>query len=124
MQVDGYAGWNTSANTLGTALAMAVDSFLFGKSSQHFDFLAERYVEDALYCSIVRSEVTKMLPEGMNYFDVHESDGKAAMLVRSALGEKLNTVLGSIASNVQICEVHMPWRRMFEVSLQVRYTAS
>lgn len=42
MLVDGYAGWNTSANTLGTAIAEGVDSYLYGRSKGHQKFLAER----------------------------------------------------------------------------------
>ena len=70
MKVDGYAGWNTSANTLGTAIAEGVDSYLNKVTEEHQRFLAERYVEDAGYCSVVRKSVTEKLPESMNYFDV------------------------------------------------------
>lgn len=54
MQVGGYAGWNTSANTIGTAIAEAVDMLYNGKSKQHDNFLVERYLEDGGYCSVVR----------------------------------------------------------------------
>lgn len=35
MKVDGYAGWNTSANTLGTAIAEGVDSYLNKVTEEH-----------------------------------------------------------------------------------------
>ena len=60
MKVDGYAGWNTSANTLGTAIAEGGDSYLNKVTEEHQRFL-ERYVEDAGYCSVVRKSVTEKL---------------------------------------------------------------
>lgn len=121
MRIDGYAGWNTSANTLGTAIAEAVDSFLFGKTAVHDNFLAERYVEDAGYCSVVRKAVTAMLPDHMNYFDVKETDGTVAGLVMDGLRKFTQTELSSIAENLVLKKVSMPWRRMFEVDISVDY---
>ncbi len=123
MKIDGYAGWNTSANTIGTAIAEAVDSYYYGKSSEHQSFLAQRYLEDAGYCGLIRSKITKnMLPEmNMDYFDVHETDGEAAELVHKELDEFLQKDLSSISKNVTITKVALPWRRMFEVNLEAKY---
>ena len=55
-----------------------VDSYLNKVTEEHQRFLAERYVEDAGYCSVVRKSVTEKLPESMNYFDVREPDGMVA----------------------------------------------
>ena len=65
LKLGGYAGWNTSANTIGTALAEAVDVFYFGYGSQHQDFLIERYLEDCGYCSVVRWQ-GKQITSGWN----------------------------------------------------------
>lgn len=121
MQVDGYAGWNTSANTLGTAIAEAVDSYLYGKTPEHMNFLAERYLEDAGYCSVVRWSVAGALPEGMDYFDIQEPEGLVADMVRDGLHKYVAEQLPSIQDKLTIDHVSMPWRRMFEVHLEVSY---
>ncbi len=121
MRVDGYAGWNTSANTLGTAIAEGVDSYLHGKSGNHQKFLAERYVEDAGYCSVVRKSVTEKLPDSMNYFDVREPDGMVAQMVKEELEQFVKEKLSSAADEIVVKKVSMPWSRMFEVNLEVEY---
>lgn len=118
----GYAGWNTSANSLGTALAEAVYTLLHGQPNR--DFLALRYAEDAGYCAAVRKDVTEnSLPAlGMNYFDVLEQEGEASALVHRKLEAFLKDHLPSIAEHIRITHVRMPWRRMFETDLTVAWT--
>lgn len=119
LRLAGYAGWNTSANTLGTAVAEAADYCLFGATKEHRNFLAERYVEDAGYCAKVRQDVTEHLPEGMNYFDVKEPRGEAAAMVRKGLEAFVKSDLPSIQDQVEIQDVWLPWSRMFETGLRV-----
>lgn len=123
MEVAGYAGWNTSANTIGTALSEGIQYLYYGKTREHMDFLALRYVEDAGYCSVVRSYVTDNELEalGMNYFDVKESDGYVSKRVKELLTGFVNERLSSVSENIEISSVYMPWRRMFEVGLDVRF---
>lgn len=121
MRVGGYAGWNTSANTIGTAIAEAVELLYNGPRAQHRDFLVERYLEDGGYCGMVRSRVTGQLPPDMNYFDVQEVDGPVSRMVQDALTDYAGTNLASIADAVTITRVQMPWRRMFEIDLEASY---
>lgn len=121
MKLDGYAGWNTSANTLGTAIAEAVDAYLYGNTKQHKTFLAERYIEDAGYCAAVRKSVSDSLPQDMSYFDVKESDGVVAARVQEELMKFTREKLSSVADRICIQKVSMPWRRMFEVDLEIQY---
>lgn len=122
-RVAGYAGWNTSANTLGTAIAEGVDAYHNGCTPAHNDFLMERYVEDAGYCSLVRWQVNDMLEKyGMNYFDVREQRGTVSNLVYDGLLFFIKDYMPSVAANIKLERVWMPWRRMFEIGLQVSYT--
>ncbi len=123
MQLDGYAGWNTSANTIGTAIAEAVDTYLYGDGRQHKKFLAERYIEDAGYCASVRKAVSESLPEGMNYFDVKETDGVVAKRVQEELLNFTREKLSSAANQICIKRVSMPWRRMFEIDIEIEMGA-
>ena len=122
MEVDGYAGWNTSANTVGTAIAEAVDTYHFGTTARHQNFLGLRYIEDLGFCSMIRQKVVERLPEyGMNYFDVRDKEGKISELVKAELEEFIKNELSSISNNLKILKLIMPWRRMFEVDIDAKY---
>ena len=124
LKVSGYAGWNTSANTIGTAIAEAVNSLYYGQSQNQMDFIVQRYLEDAGYCAKVRTQVKNNLPAGMNYFDVKEKDGVVSQMVNEQLQEFAKQYLSSIASEIKIMNVQMPWKRMFEVDLDARWQES
>ena len=119
----GYAGWNTSANSLGTAIAQGVRAMVLGTGGGHRDFLALRYVEDALYCAVVRWAVTdEVLPGlGMNYFDVDDERGAVSEEVRCQLERFADRYLPSLRGHIFLEDVRMPWRRMFETDLTVRW---
>ncbi len=124
-KVAGYAGWNTSANTLGTSIAEGVDYFHYGRTKGHMGFLVERYIEDAGYCSVVRKNITKDLSKyGMNYFDIKEQDGVICKRVRKELQQFMEQYLSSIVDFISLDKVWMPWRRMFEVGLRASYKKS
>lgn len=119
-----YAGWNTSSNTLGTAVCQAVFAWLFGKSERLALFTAQRLYEDVGYCGIVRREVTAMIePMGFGYFDAGEADGQVAQLVRQRLDAHMQRLLPEIAEQYEIDRCRMPWKRMFEVDLTLKARA-
>jgi hypothetical protein len=121
-QLSGYAGWNTSANTLGTAIAEGVHAYYNIDSSEHKNFLMERYIEDGGYCSVVRKNITKDLPGyGMNYFDVKEGNGVISTRVKKELEHYIEDFLSSVASDISLEKVWMPWSRMFEVGIEASY---
>lgn len=125
-KINGYAGWNTSSNTLGTSIAQGVHFLYSGMDSAQLDFLAERYVEDAGYCSVVRKYVTQNhLPAlDMDYFDVREQSGEVSRIVWEQLRKFIQTQLSSTAEKITLKSVSMPWRRMFEVGLEVHWNHS
>ena len=122
-RLHGYAGWNTSSNTMGTAIAEGVHALLAGVTPQHRSFLAHRYVEDMGYCSRVRGKVTAehLPPLGFSYHDVRDQRGAASALVKQELEAFVREHMPSIAPHVAIRDVWMPWRRMFEVGLTVEW---
>jgi hypothetical protein len=118
-QLAGYAGWNTSANTLGTAISEGVHAYYNINSSDHKNFLMERYIEDGGYCSVVRKNITKdLLGYGMNYFDVKEKEGVISARVKEELERYIEDFLSSVASDISLEKVWMPWSRMFEVGIE------
>ncbi len=116
-----YAGWNTSSNTLGTAICQAVFVWLFGKGAYQTLFLAQRLYEDVGYCGHVRRQVTGLLePLGFNYFDAGERDGLVAGMVRKHLQAYMQENFPAIARRYRIDRCQMPWKRMFEVDLTLQ----
>ena len=122
-KLHGYAGWNTSANTMGTTIAEGVHALLEGVTPEHQDFIAHRYVEDMGYCGKIRGKVVdERLPEhGLNYFDARDQRGLVSGIVREELEAFVKEHMPSIAEHIQITNVWMPWKRMFEVGLDVKW---
>lgn len=119
----GYAGWNTSSNSMGTAIAQGVYSLLCGTTPQLMDFLALRYTEDAGYCAWVRSSITQnLLPGlGMDYFDIKDRQGPVSREAHKLLQQFIAQRLPGIAAHIVIDDVAMPWRRMFEADISARW---
>lgn len=128
MDLQGYAGWNTNANTMGCAIAMGVCAFLYGEQglfpdpaseTQRRNFLISRYLEDACYQADVRQCVTKKIPPlGFDYFDTGEEEGEVRDLILAELQIRIETELSSLADRIQIRRLTLPWKRMFEIDLE------
>ncbi len=118
----GYAGWNTSSNALGTCISQGMISSIYGNNQKNKDFLALRFVEDAGYCSSVRKEVAEKYAAkmGYNWFEVDGQRGEISNIVRRLLNDFINKNLDYDDYKIQIVDTFMPWRRMFEVGLEVR----
>lgn len=122
-KLSGYAGWNTSSNTMGTAIAEGVCCYLFGETTKLKSFLALRYLEDVGYCSVVRWHINEntLKAMGMDYFDVHEEQGVISYEVHRQLEQFAKQKLTSICEHINLQDVRMPWRRMFETDLTVHW---
>ena len=128
MDLQGYAGWNTNANTMGCAIAMGVCAFLYGEQglfpdpaseTQRRNFLISRYLEDACYQADVRQCVTKKIPPlGFDYFFTGEEEGEVRDLILAELQIRIKTELSYLADRIQIRRLTLPWKRMFEIDLE------
>lgn len=122
LKLGAYAGWNTSSNTLGTTIPHSIQTWHRGKTKEHLDFLMSRYVEDYGYMTYVKGEVNSKLSQlGMNYFDVSHNLNLIQQMVEDGLHEFIAKYLKSIDQNIAINKVWMPWKRMFEVGVDVSY---
>lgn len=121
-RLGGYAGWNTSANTLGTVLAQLMLYSVYGPTEGHLDFLALRYTEDFGYCSSVRRRIADgpVRELGLDYFGVDGQRGKVADLVKEALAAFVSEHVQSADYRIEIEDCYMPWSRMFETGLKVK----
>jgi len=118
----GYAGWNTSSNTLGTCIAQGMIYDIYGETEQHLNFLSLRYSEDAGYCSRVRKYIAEhKLPElQLSYFSVDGQRGQVSQMVREQLTQFIEHHINDDQYRVVIDDCYMPWSRMFEVGLRTR----
>ena len=114
----GYAGWNTSDNTLGTAVPMGMLYRYFGDRPAHRNFLALRYIEDIGYDAIVRDRVQeRFLPEG----GALPPHGEAAAFVRTGLAAYADTLMEGRRDRIVVEDCWFPWERTFEIGLRVQY---
>lgn len=121
--LDAYAGWNTSSNSLGTVIAVTTISSYFKNIPSLKMFLAERLYDDCLYQGEERFRITNYeLPKlGYNYFDVKEEKGEVANLIAQSLTLSAKTNLPVLNQRYEIKNLTMPWHRMFEIFLELKY---
>lgn len=123
LKVGGYAGWNTSSNTLGTCIPQGVNCYFNGNDDKHKEFLISRYIEDYGYMTHTRKFIsdTIVAEKGYSYFLVDGKYGEVATAVKESLIEFVDRELPTIKNNYTFTDVHMPWNRMFEVSITIKY---
>ncbi len=117
----GYAGWNTSSNSLGTCIPQGMIHALFGDRKAHRDFLALRYIEDIGYCTFVRQAIIREeLPgRGLSGRKIDGPRGGVAKVVRTRLQHFADKELTDPVYAARIIDSYQPWDRMFEVGLTV-----
>lgn len=108
----GYAGWNTTGNTLGSALCCAVVKYLASKYNEDAfkKVQAVRFLDDWAY----QANLRKLLKSRMASPDTKElkNEIKSEMLpYESVLQEKFGTDLSGV-------EYSFPWNRFFEVEIE------
>jgi hypothetical protein len=122
-----YASWNTTANTVGTALA-ACAATLVGKHFGTFDrakeatFLFERYVDDYGYRLLVRPELQlELTADGADVDELGDRAAEAESRMRAMLWPKAVKILddefrrdGWRAAELRFS---LPWQRTFEVEI-------
>lgn len=129
-RLQGYAAWNTSGNSLGTVISHAVIQSYYRSIQQPDDasslhsrlFYLSRLIEDWGYQSLVRQEVcTDHLPGlGASYFQLSHVKGEVCEIIEQKLNDFVDRYLrDTIAPNITVCDVSLPWERMFEVAFRL-----
>ncbi|MCK9166625.1 MAG: DUF4127 family protein [Acholeplasmatales bacterium] len=120
-KVSSYAGWNTSSNTLGTAIPYGFINLIYPNRDSRFDFLSLRYVEDIGYCSVVRQKIISELKEPYHRFYLDGKKGKIVSDIKKGLDDFIKEELNNEEREIIIKDIYSPWNRTFEVGLTVKY---
>ena len=121
LDVDIYAGWNTSSNTIGTTLGAAT-AYFFGKDEKSkIRFLIYRYYEDYGYMVYARKWVSEeVLPTyHLDPFDLENKNDIISKYVKDEINKVMKNDLGELTKYVDEIKVKMPWNRMFECDLDI-----
>lgn len=103
----GYAGWNTTANTLGSLLCM-VKYFYTAKSPDlrtYYKLLATRFIDDWGYQANIRQQIETPC-------DIKDKMTQFETCIAKFLGIKFDSIKYSF-----------PWERLFEIDCDVRLEA-
>ena len=122
-KVDGYAGWNTAANTLGTCIPLSMIHNIYGDSQEFYDFMGLRYLEDVGYMSNVRHMAYDLFKNEFDWIKIDGKEtGKVATYIRENLTKWAQDNLESNEHKVEITKHWQPWNRFFETGLLVKTT--
>lgn len=123
LEVDAYASWNTSSNTIGTVIASSVIYF-FGKDEKsNKEFLIHRYYDDVGYCSYTRGwcDVNAALARGYTEAVLDGVSGTCTKMTRVELLRYMSEEYPEVAKFVKDVEVTSPWNRSFEMDFKITY---
>lgn len=109
----GYSAWNTSSNSLGSALCLcSLNGDIDFK--QKSKFLYERIMDDCIYQYIVRRKVSeKLIKQNINIYNLANHASLAEEMILSMLKD-YDWVI-----NHQNYRIKLPWQRMFEIKLEI-----
>lgn len=129
-ELEGYAGWNTAGNTLGTAFAHAAVHAVAAARGMtpameraHATALLVRLLDDGLYQSVVRAAIMRRAEEnGWSPLNLLNGASTAQEWVSAAmhsLWDELCARHSSVAAHDRPFVVELPWGRLFEVRVRV-----
>lgn len=120
-EIASYGAWNTSGNSLGTAIATAVFRHFFGKTPALDAFIAYHYYEDGAFCAKVRQDVGAQLKkEGVDVGYLGKESERAAQLVQERLRVLMQEIMPNVYAEYDVTSCVMPWNRMFETELTIK----
>ena len=121
LNLGGYAGWNTSSNTLGTVICQAVFFHFYGNTKTHRLFTAERVYEDLSYCAHVRKYIwdNELGKLHCTYFNSNGQRGAASERAKELLYEFTSREFPEIYEKYRIADCYLPWSRLFEIGLKI-----
>jgi hypothetical protein len=119
-----YAGWNTSGNTLGTAIALGfLGSKMVNSKSlnlQYKKLLFARFIEDWVYMIEGREQVRKDLQRrNLKDFAGTELESEYESQMKTLFNSRAGIINRFLGTNFAVERVFFPWHRTFEIGFEV-----
>lgn len=116
----GYAGWNTTGNTIGTVLAQGALHCIFRDDEVRRENLVYRLLDDWAYQAVVRQQLGQH-PRGFNRIALGDHSDAARRIALEELSSLwLRTFSGiGLPAMAGLESVKFPWDRLFEVELRI-----
>lgn len=119
-----YAGWNTSGNTLGSALALGVLRRRMAKNAnnvrQFKELLFARFIEDWVYMTIGREQIrNRMQRENLKEFARTPFEPEYESEMKDLFNSRAWLINRFLKTDCKIERVFFPWQRPFEVGFDV-----
>ncbi len=118
-KVESYMGWNTNANSLGSALATGlvkrdVDTILKN--------VAYHIIEDYIYQSNLRIKITKNVLsnyEELNYFTLKNKANEIIKKEKKLIEKEMTKINFFKHFELKDFNIYHPWNRMFEIGIKM-----
>lgn len=123
LEIDNYASWNTSSNTIGTCTAASV-LYFFGKDKKsNLEFLIHRYYDDLGYCTYARTwcDINAALARGYCEAVLDGVKGTCTEMTKKELMRYMLENYPEVAKYVTNVDVSSPWNRSFEMDFKITY---
>jgi hypothetical protein len=119
-----YAGWNTSGNTLGTAISMGLLRYRINNTKhireQYKKLLWMRFVEDWAYMVDGREELKRdMKQRNVTGFSELQLESEYELLMKTILNSKASIINTFLKTNYNVGHVFFPWHRHFEIGFEM-----
>lgn len=121
LSLAGYAGWNTSSNTLGTVICQSIMRYFYGATPAHRRFTALRVYEDVAYDSEVRRHIAEDVipPMGYDYTRLDGERGVINDMICKEVQKYMDEHFPEVTDLYEIADCYMPWNRTFEIGLVI-----
>ncbi len=119
--IDSYASWNTSSNSLGTVISFATILSYSNNPQNRNKFFAQRIYDDLIYQGYVRNYISSNILDnlGLTIFDLKGKEEYITKIAKEKIEEYAKTHFPILYSDYKIERIELPWRRMFEVDIEV-----
>jgi hypothetical protein len=122
-KIHGFAGWNTSSNTLGTTINEIIATFYFKNEKQKNHMLLSRYIEDYAYMCFVRDQlnckINNEFKNEITIFNLGSKKHNLENLCQTLLIDVCNSLGPSFSSHIKSIKCEFIWNRSFEVKLYI-----